>query len=191
MLAAPKFASWSRPRLFLSRFVDSTMLKAVPEQADYFVASAVPLFRALLPILKKYYPQYYRKNVESAEIPGSAFFEIVFIRVESGVPAVAYRSFFAERDPQKRLVVRTERTDCPGSGCPDGTDFRVLGKNLAYRDFLASKQKFSGIPIDDINRTIQMETEREPDEVGGNINIISIDGLGAKWITNYGECAGQ
>jgi len=132
-----------------------------------------------------------RQNVESAEIPGSAFFEIVFIRVESGVPAVAYRSFFAERDPQKRLVVRTERTDCPGSGCPDGTDFRVLGKNLAYRDFLASKQKFSGIPIDDINRTIQMETEREPDEVGGNINIISIDGLGAKWITNYGECAGQ
>lgn len=83
----------------------------------------------------------------------------------------------------------TKTIVCPGS-CKQNTEIFYLG----YWDYIKPYVADSGRPRNvgsaaSIDRLIRLEIHAHPDEVGVPINILELNGTGARWLQNGGNCS--
>jgi len=155
---------------------------------DQFAKRMIPLFQKAIPAMRKYYPAEYSSNWEQPD-PRYVFFQAAFFDIKQGVAYAETVSFKIKRGQGVRTVV-SEQQNCPGS-CDESGSLTPLGKNKAFQPPFdpASLQPFG--PPETIRRMISMEIAAEPNYVGGNIDILQLDALGGKFLTNNPECNGR
>jgi hypothetical protein len=156
--------------------------------ADRFVSLTQRGLITTMARLKKVDPEFFGRHCEGKHDP-----EIVFAKIEAGVPALALRSFHIETKNGQVTVSPDPAVNCPGD-CPTEYTDVTLGNHDAADKLYSATPHFWRVNgfVDGIDKLIMSESEANPMEVIPPISILRLDKTGAHWERGYqGLCPGM
>jgi hypothetical protein len=132
------------------------------------------------------YRRRYPLNYQVEFKRGSAL-QIIFFGLEKGSTFVTARDFFATRSALVPTEINVIRYKCPGD-CTNGEAIFILGESDAIAKFAQQPTFWAHDPIRAVRKLIELEITDAPNIVGPPIDILQIDGNGARWIQKKEEC---
>lgn len=156
------------------------------EAAVRFAASGADPFGKALERIRRNAPTYYAEKIKTRPEP----LQIVFFAMEHGAPTYELVYFTVTDKPRRRVAVTPHRIDCPGDGCPNGNGVRILGENQAAEKASNREAAFwRGVSDEEAARKIvRIEEIDSPTDVGGGIDVLTLDKTGAHWTQPQHEC---
>jgi len=154
---------------------------------DHLAATAYSLQRRierLLAALQQTNPGAYRGLLQRSYQP-SDFVQLAVAQAVNGQPVLGIIEL-RRMSGQPSLTART--MICPGN-CGRSSGIFYLGYWERIQPYVAdSGQPRTIASAASIDRLIRMEMDAHPAEVGAPINILELNGAGARWLQNGGNC---
>jgi hypothetical protein len=159
--------------------------RSIHETVEQFSKLAPPAFQKGLTELRTSLPKRYPFVMEHAR-----HISFIFFGMENNIPVVDNVIFKAEENSKHVVTVSVVSVDFYDSPIclptPEICGF-AAGITDAIVSYLAT-HKFGKDLLDDVKRSVQMEIDADPAEVGPPLRILKIDSQGPLWIQNGEGC---
>lgn len=118
--------------------------------------------------------------------------DALFFGIENGVPTMVHLDFVQEGNSQKDLRFIPHTYACPGR-CKDiGWNMFFLGQTAEIAHMRQTNPSFvNGLSDQEVARKlVALEEKADPEEVGGPIDVLTLDTQGAHWeLVQGGTCS--
>jgi len=129
-------------------------------------------------------PDFYEKMFRGREL-----LQVVMAGLENETPAIIVMAFESSISPSGELNINVESRPCPGTACPSGFVYILLGEHNDIDRYLPTDPELlKKDPVDVIRKLIEVEVTSEPLTVGPPVDILRITKGGAEWIQEKNTC---
>lgn len=146
--------------------------KSISEKIEAVHFTLEPMLEKEALLLMRDRPEEYRRFAD----PQNGGTTIIFIGVEKGVPIASGINFALSESQPNAVHFKEQRDACPGN-CPKGIKIYWAGSHTAIERFVAHGGEISN-PEKLARFLVQLEIDDDSPNVGGPINVLSIDKSG-------------
>jgi hypothetical protein len=155
------------------------------DAAKLFEDSVKDPFAQALEDIRRNAPKYYAEKIHTSAEP----LQVLFLTIENGLAKYVLVYLTVQENPTGHLEVSTHRKTCPGD-CRQDDGNVILGFSEEIEKATADLSFWRGVAsnVDAIRKMITIEEKAHPLDVGGDIDILTLDGSGAHWASPANKC---
>ncbi|HEX9022649.1 MAG TPA: hypothetical protein VF799_02305 [Geobacteraceae bacterium] len=114
--------------------------------------------------------------------------KVLLAGFEGGTPKMVLLGFRERVSPAGEINIAVERESCPGTCDPRGVNALVLGDRRPIDSFLRGGKIDFRTPEKAASFMVQLVIDANTPDVGPPVDVLRIDGGGARWIEKKEEC---